>query len=405
MKQYIRIINVESCVTSDGTHLYVIGGRYELDRVFSEIYRYTPPTSGNYISNNSDDIWILMGNMRYKLSERGCTTDKLSRYLYMIGGIGGSFNSRAGNGEYIDLNEYELYGFNNSYYDMGKIICTGFRNLMDNSLSECIEWRYPNCFSSQYSDDVIYCGGGLHQFLKTNEIWKFERFYSPESYTYSADPIRSPEIYGCSKGPNYNEYFFYPECAGFIGHNIKKYLEPGPHNSDVIYAPREYRFGCDTPWYSVNTNFSIRFYLGGQGSRNFNEDNPLIMREDSYLFQATQGPTITPTISPTIIPTVNPTNTPTNNPTNLTKSPTDKPTKSPLIKSTQSGSQNEKLKFTKALTIIFIIIIILLLAIIITFIIYKYYTHFKESQISNINKSRQDIFKFRINPCKVNIFL
>ena len=97
---YINSDNIGSCVTSDGTHLYVIGG-YNNVRYFSSIYRYTPPTSGNYTSNISDDAWILMGNMRYSLGLRGCTVDKLGRYLYMIGGEYQPYKS-VSYGEYVD---------------------------------------------------------------------------------------------------------------------------------------------------------------------------------------------------------------------------------------------------------------------------------------------------------------
>ena len=327
-----------------------------------------------------------MGNMRYPLYGGGCTTDKLSRYLYMIGGDDGSA-AGSRNGEYIDLKEYELYGFNYSYYDMGKIIDNQFRNSYRPH-----GWRYPNCFSSQYSNNIIYCGGGLlptpYVGEPTKELWIFDRFYSPESYTFGSDAIKSPEIYGCSKGPNYSEYFFYPKCAGFIGHNIKKYLEPGPHNSDVINAPREYRNGCSTPWYSVNTNFSIKFYLGGKGISNSIEDNALIIREDSYLFpvEPSMEPTTLPTIIPTIIPTLNP-----------TKTPTDTPTMLPTFRPIEFDSDNSTFMFSTHLIIMAIIIVVLLLAIIITFIIYKYYSRFKESQISDIKQNKRQVIENQLN--------
>ena len=85
------ILHTGCCLASDGIHLYVIGGNWRgIDDIKDSIYRYTPPTSGNFESNNHDDIWILMGNMRYKMGFRGCTTDKSSRVLYLISG----WNSR-----------------------------------------------------------------------------------------------------------------------------------------------------------------------------------------------------------------------------------------------------------------------------------------------------------------------
>ena len=232
---------------------------------------------------------------------------------------------------------------------MGNIIDEGFRD--DNPLG----WRSPNCFASQYEYDIIYCGGGIlgDGSLgngRRNEIWTFERFYSPDNYTNGDDLFTPPEIYGCSKSSNYSEYFYYPKCAGFIGHNINTYLGPVLRNiNNIAHAPRQYdtiypslfepfEYGCSTPWYSVNNNISIRFYMGGTHDLR----HPYIIREDSDLFSF--EPTSFPTVS-TVIPTLNPTKTPSIktespslNPTLLSHTPTISPTSSDTPTMTPSKS-------------------------------------------------------------------
>ena len=366
--------NIGSCVTSDGTYLYVIGGINDITGIVSTVYRYKPPTFGDYVSNNPDDKWELMGNMRYSLYGRGCTADKLSRYLYMIGGYNGSISTS--NAEYIDLNEYELNGFNDSYYDMGPIIDTEFRN------NNPIGWIDPNCFSSEFASDIIYCAGGFirNPNLPTKEIWTFSRLYSPEYYKNGSILNISPQIYGCSQpSSNFNEYFFYPKCAGIIGHNINQYIGSELHNNTgIAYAPQTFGLGCYTPWYSVNSNFSIRFYL--------DQSNSLIITEDAnmFSFDPNMAPTITPSIQTTFI--ANATDISTLNPTE-----------------TYSDTENIKSNYLKNLIIIVVIIILLLLTIITAFMIYRYYIRVKRSQISDIQQKTKQAIQDKLNNVLYNI--
>ena len=309
-------VNIETCVTNDGRYLYVIGGSALINNIrqlADTVYKYTPPISGKYTSNVLNDTWELMGNMRYKLSSRGCTTDKSSKYLYLIGGDMGT-NDYASFGEYIDLNEYEVNGFDESYYFMGNIIDREFRN-------NSITWWSLNCFSSSYAEDIIYCmGGQLNESSAYNEIWMFERFYKYVDYGSIGNNIRSnPELYGCTKkSNNYSvPYLFYPACAGAIGHNIKSVLGNGyPSNEVNAQASRTIASGCHTPWYLVNNisgDYAVKFYLGGTqsfGPSNEPATNGLIIQEDLESFFITSVPT----------------NIPTNLPTNITETPSMSPT-------------------------------------------------------------------------------
>ena len=343
---YIDIYTNIACVTNDGIHLYFIGGStfrigshtpLSYPEYYSHIFRYTPPTSRNYSSNIIDDEWIFMGNMRYSLNYRGCTTDRSGKYLYMIGG----FDDNGGKSfaEYIDLNEYQLNGFNDSYYFMGNIIDRQFRN------GNPITWANPNCFSSNYAEDIIYCLGGQFNPNYTingiryphNEIWTFERFDEYSSYgpQIGNNIISNPELYGCTKkSNNYSSpYLFYPDCAGAIGHNIKSVLGMGyPTNEVIAGGPINMAAGCLTPWYSINDNSSIVLYLGGTVEAN----SIIIIKEDLESFFKTSSPTNAPTTTPT----KSPSNTPTEQPSMQTGIPSKPPTISPSLPPTSAPTMN-----------------------------------------------------------------
>ena len=268
-----------------------------------------------------------MGNMRFLSAHRGCTTDKESRFLYLIGGVI-EITGKTSNGEYIDLNEYELNDFDNAYYDMGPIIDSNFRNSAQ-------EWASPECFSSAYAEDIIYCLAGDINGFGNTMIWMFERFYNYTTYggQQGNTIMLNQATYGCTKKSNrYGPpYLFYPDCAGAIGHNIERELGLGyPENEVIANAPFGLLNGCSTPWHfvdDINGSYAFKYYIGGP------QPNGVIIREDSEPFfmtsQPTDTPTNVPTNTPTIVPTGTPSSTPTENPTNITDVPSNTPTNIP----------------------------------------------------------------------------
>ena len=282
-----------------------------------------------------------MGDMIFPFSKRGCTTEKISRarYLYMFGGRNTDGFGYPG-AEYIDLQEYPTLGFNESYYNMGGIIDRAFK------LQDPHDWYAPNCFPSQYAQDIIYCGGGYLKNAQAGglgrnaEIWLFERIYQFNTYDLGST-LNSDPLYSCTKKSNNfgPPYLQYPECGGLIGYQVGQILSRGyPQEIDTTTAPRTFVSGCMTPWISfpdmTNGDFGIKFYIGGLITLGVNARNALVIREDEESYFYTSNPTPGTSRTPTSTPTKVPTDTPSMQTEIPSKTPSNAPSISPSNNST-----------------------------------------------------------------------